>query len=109
MNENQMSEASRYLLALAERNAQAYASLPNTRAIIVTGSAAEGLSDFYSDLDMIVYYDTLPSEEELLAACQQNQGEDRNLFVERSDDGCAELYVLHGVQCQIGHTTINSW
>ncbi|MGI9059346.1 MAG: hypothetical protein ACR2H5_12270 [Ktedonobacteraceae bacterium] len=50
-----MNIASQYLLTLAKRNAQAYASLPNIKAIMLTGSAAEGISDFYSDIDMILY------------------------------------------------------
>src|SRR6266702_1585037 len=78
MNEEQASEASRLLLALARRNARVYAAHPDARAIIVTGSAAEGVSDFSSDLDMILYYARLPSEDELLAACQQNEGKGRH-------------------------------
>src|SRR6202030_1996841 len=46
-NEMPINEASQYLLTLGERNAQVYASLPSTRAIIITGSASEGVSDFY--------------------------------------------------------------
>jgi predicted nucleotidyltransferase len=65
MNVKQSSEASHFLLALARRNAQVYAAHPNTRAILVTGSAAEGVSDFYSDLDMILYYEKLPTAEDL--------------------------------------------
>lgn len=104
-----INEASQYLLTLGERNAQAYASLPSTRAIIITGSASEGVSDFYSDLDMIVYHDTLPSEEALLAACQQNQGEGRRLYGGRGEEECMEVYMVHGIECQVAHTTIAAW
>ena len=41
---------------------------------MITGSVAEGLCDEYSDCEMILYYDELPSEEELHLARQQNQG-----------------------------------
>ena len=104
-----INEASQYLLALGERNAQVYASLPSTRAIIITGSTSEGASDFYSDLDMIVYHDTLPSEEALLAACQQNRGEGRRLYGEGGEEECMESYMVHGIECQVGHTTIAAW
>ncbi|HEV7235478.1 MAG TPA: hypothetical protein VGN15_04805, partial [Ktedonobacteraceae bacterium] len=104
-----MNEASQYLLTLAKRNAQAYASLPNIKAIILTGSAAEGISDFYSDIDMILYYDELPSEEALLAACQQNQGADRKLLGDRSEGALIDVYQVYGVECQCEHTTIAAW
>ncbi len=104
-----INEASQYLLTLGKRNAQVYTTLPGTKAILITGSASEGLSDFYSDLDMIVYHHTLPSEEALLAACQQNEGEGRRLYGERSEGECVETYLVHGIECQFGHTTIAVW
>ncbi len=109
MHEGQPSEASLYLREMARRNAQVYATHPLTRAIIVTGSAAEGISDFYSDIDLIIYYDELLSEDELLAACQQNHGEERTPLGPYSKDGFAETYKVAGVECQVAHTTIASW
>jgi hypothetical protein len=105
-----MTEASVYLLELAARNAQAYTTLPQTRAAMVTGSAAEGLSDFYSDIDMTIYYEELPAEEELHAARRRNQGSERIwLLGDREDGGFAEAYLVKGVECQIGHVTIANW
>ncbi len=109
MNEEQASEASRLLLALARRNARVYAAHPDARAIIVTGSAAEGVSDFSSDLDMILYYDRLPSEDELLAACQQNEGKGRHLLGRAGDEEVMDAYAVNGVECQCAHTTIAAW
>ncbi|MBW4499740.1 MAG: hypothetical protein KME57_09260 [Scytonema hyalinum WJT4-NPBG1] len=51
-----MSSASSYLLALAKHNVQAYITNPKAKAAMVTGSAAEGLCDYYSDIDMSIYY-----------------------------------------------------
>jgi hypothetical protein len=112
MNEekaNKAYQASQYLLGLAKRNAGAYISLPQTRALIVTGSAAEGMSDFYSDIDTIIYYDELPSEEALQVACQQNQGEDRRVIGERETGSLFESYWVHGVECQFAHGTVAGW
>lgn len=109
VNEEQTNEASRFLLALARRNARLYAGHSATRAIIVTGSSAEGVSDFYSDLDMIIYYDTLPSQEELLASYRRNQGQERMLLGEPSEEGTLETYQVHGVECQFVHTTVANW
>lgn len=112
MDEKQSDEtkqASQYLLKLATRNAQAYIAIPETRAIIVTGSAAEGVSDFYSDLDMILYHDELPPEEALQQACQQNRGEGRRAFGDRENGSFFETYKVHGVECQFGHGTVKGW
>lgn len=63
-----MTEASRSLIALAKQNAAAYVAQTDPRAILLTGSAAEGLSDRFSDLDLIVYYERLPTPDQLAAA-----------------------------------------
>lgn len=44
-----MTEQSKYLVALARRIVQPYTQLPTCKAAMVTGSAAKGLSDNYSD------------------------------------------------------------
>jgi hypothetical protein len=99
-----MTEASTYLLEMAKCNADAYIALPQTRAAMVTGSVAECLSDFYSDIDMTIYYEELPSEEELASARLKNQGSERIwLLGDREQGGFAEAYNVQGVECQIGH------
>jgi predicted nucleotidyltransferase len=67
-----MTEASEYLVQLARRSVQPYAALSDCRAILLTGSAAEGRSDFYSDIDLIVFFDELPPDADLEAARLQN-------------------------------------
>ena len=108
MDAKPSSEASHFLLTLARRNAQVYAAYPSVRAILVTGSVAEGVSDFYSDLDMILYYEKLPTEEELIAASQQNQGEGRRILASGEEE-LLEAYQVQGVECQFAHATIRTW
>jgi hypothetical protein len=105
-----MTDRSQYLLELAKRNLQAYIANPKTKAAMVAGSVAEGLCDEYSDCDMSIYYDELPSEEELQLARQQNQGSER-LWVlgNRQEGGFAESYLVNGIECQFGHVTITQW
>lgn len=99
-----------YLLALAKRNLQAYITNPKVKAAMVTGSVAEGECDFYSDIDMSIYYDELPTEKEIEIARQHNQGSARIwLLGDRSEGGFAEAYKVNGVECQFGHVTINQW
>ena len=105
-----MTQASDYLLALARRTARAYAALPACRAILVTGSAAEGVADRFSDLDMGLYYDTLPTEAELSAAREQNGASERLWMLgDRANGDLMEAYLVEGVECQFGHTTIAAW
>ena len=103
-------DRTQYLLDLAKRNVQAYIAIPKTRAAMVTGSVVEGLSDEFSDCDMSIYYDELPTEEELQLARQQNQGSERLWIMgDRSEGGFAESYIVNGVECQFGHVTIAQW
>ena len=104
-----MNDASQYLQIVARHNAQPYTTLPNLKAILLTGSAAEGVSDLYSDIDMILYYDELPSDEALLEVCQQNQGMNRKLLGDRSEGAIIDVYQVQGVECQFEHTTIAAW
>jgi hypothetical protein len=105
-----MNEASQYLIELARRNAQVYIAHPNAKAAMVTGSSAEGKSDFYSDIDMMIYYDALPSDEELVAAREQNDGSERLWEIgDRAEGAFIESYKREGVECQIVHTTITAW
>lgn len=105
-----MNDRNQYLLELAKRNVKAYIANPKTKAAMVAGSVAEELCDEYSDCDMSIYYDELPSEEELQLARQQNQGSEQ-LWVlgDRSDGGFAESYIVNGVECQFGHVAIAQW
>jgi hypothetical protein len=105
-----MTEASEYLLSLARKIAYAYTANPKARAAMVTGSAALGHSDYYSDVDMTVYYDELPAEEELQQAREQIGGTDRRLLGgDRGEAAFAESFVFGGVECQVGHATIAAW
>ncbi|WP_017318489.1 hypothetical protein [Mastigocladopsis repens] len=105
-----MNDRTQYLLELAKHNVKAYIANPKTKAAMVAGSVAEGLCDEYSDCDMSIYYDELPSEQELQVARQQNQGSERLWILgDRSDGGFAESYMVNGVECQFGHVTIAQW
>lgn len=100
-----------YLVALGRTLLEPYVALPSTRAAMITGSAAEGVSDFHSDLDMTVYYESeLPSEEALERVRISNGAPSRAwLLGDRAEGGIAEAYELNGIQVQIGHITIEAW
>ncbi len=100
-----------YLLELGKKILKPYTLLPDARAAMITGSVAEGISDFYSDLDMTVYYENeLPSEEDLARIRVENGAPERVwLLGDRAEGNIAEAYELNGIQAQIGHATIPVW
>ena len=102
---------SEYLLRMGRQILAPYTRLPAARAAMITGSAAEGISDHYSDLDMTVYYSgELPGEETLAQIREANGAQERAWFMgKRADGNIAEAYELDGVQAQIGHATVEAW
>lgn len=74
---------------------------------MVTGSVADGLSDFYSDVDMAVYHSELPGEEELASIRETLSGsaERRWLLGDRAKGTVIESFVVGGVECQVIHAT----
>lgn len=104
-----VTEASRYLIELAARIATGYVAQTGPRAILLTGSAAEGLSDSFSDLDLIAYYDRPPTEDQLAAARAWVQATDVRASSNRETESSIEEYSLQGVECQVAHFTIATW
>lgn len=103
-------EASQYLLALAKEKIQAYTNHPKAKAAMVTGSTATGQADFYSDVEMLIYYEQLPSIEELQLARQQNNGSEPIRVLGNYDEGFwGEFYFIDGIEFQIGNVTIEFW
>ncbi len=103
------SDASRLLIRLARRNVRSYLENPLAKSSIVMGSAAEGISDFMSDLDMAVYYEELPSLEELQRASRVNAESEVSYLSTPTKDAALETYMSHGVDCQVAHLTITGW
>ncbi len=108
---DERTRQSDYLVKLGRQILEPYTKLSNARAAMITGSAAEGISDFYSDLDMTVYYENeLPSEEELARIREQNGAAERAWLIgDRAEGNFAEAYELNGIQAQIGHALIPIW
>jgi predicted nucleotidyltransferase len=103
-----MNEASRYLRKLADKVADACIAHARPRAILLTGSVAEGESDEHSDIDLITYFNELPSSDQIQAVRQEIGSTD---FQElgRDEEAFGEDYYLKGVQCQVLYTTIKGW
>lgn len=109
-NKSAMNQASQYLLELAKQKIKPYIANPQTRAAMITGSTATGQADFYSDVEMFIYYEHLPPKEELQFARQQNQGSEPILTIDDYSNGWfGESYYIDGVEFQIGCLTVAFW
>ncbi|MBD2111691.1 MULTISPECIES: hypothetical protein [Cyanophyceae] len=105
-----MANRTQYLLELVRRNVKPYIANPKTKAVMVTGSVAEGRCDEYSDCDVMLYYDELPTDGELALARQHNQGAELIEFLgDRQSGAFGETFRVHGVECQFAHTAIVQW
>jgi predicted nucleotidyltransferase len=65
-----MTEHSVWRISLAHKIAPAFTTNPKVEACFVFGSAALGISDQYSDLELGFIWTQLPSAEELRATAQ---------------------------------------
>lgn len=103
--------ASQELFTLSQRVAAPYTALAAARAAMVTGSVAKGISDYFSDVDMSIFYeDWLPDEDTLTAIRSELGGSERKwMSGSREEGGFAEAFDLDGVEVQVIHTTIASW
>ena len=91
-----------YLQELARRVTTAYVAAAGTRAALLAGSAASGDADYYSDVDLILYYDELPSEE-ALAAARASLGVRELDRTAREEHAVLEFFRVDGVECQLAH------
>jgi predicted nucleotidyltransferase len=105
-----MLDRNQYLLELVKRNVKAYLANPKTKAVMVTGSVAEGECDEYSDCDVCLYYDELPTDAELQFARQQNQGAELiEILGDRREGAFGESLLMNGIEFQFAHATIAQW
>ncbi|MCA9286848.1 MAG: nucleotidyltransferase domain-containing protein [Phycisphaerales bacterium] len=100
---------SEYLVGVASRVAAILTANPLARAAMVSGSAAEGRADRSSDVDLMVYYDALPEDDELVAARARLGGPPRRWSIDERPHGFVEAFLLDGIEVQIAHLTVDQW
>lgn len=99
-----MNEHSAWRLALAREIAPVYCVHPEVEACFVFGSAALGMADQYSDLELAFVWSQLPSAEVLRAAVD-GAGATAWEIEPRSQaaDGWLEQFCLRGMKVETGH------
>jgi hypothetical protein len=72
-------------LELARRIALPYAQEPNARAVMIAGSVGRGTDDRWSDIEIDVYYERPPAEDERRAAAGASGGEVVGLYEDEQE------------------------
>jgi predicted nucleotidyltransferase len=102
-----MNDDSRYLLSVIQKTVPVYAANPKVKAFAVVGSVARGHSDAHSDIDSTLYYETAPTEEEIVAAREKVGATFGDWYWrDQGEAGFGEYYFLDGVKIDIGHVTV---
>jgi predicted nucleotidyltransferase len=89
------------LRGLAERLLATY--LPRTRpdAALLAGSTVTGGADEHSDVDLLLYYDALPTDDAIEAARAELGRTDLRLLAPRSEEGLLEHLAFYVTYCQV--------
>ncbi len=101
-----MQDTNERLLGLAQRVAAIYTGDGTARASAALGSVARRQSDVYSDIDLGIYYDTMPTEEEITAGREALGGTDWLRLPGAREDAIADTFLIEGVECQVIHCTV---
>lgn len=99
-----MTEHSVWRISLAHKIAPAFTNNPKVEACFVFGSAALGISDQYSDLELAFIWSQLPSAEELQAKAQSVgvKGWEIEPYGEAKQAWLEQFYI-HGMKVEAGH------
>jgi len=103
-----LNAASQWRIELAEALAGHYSAQPHVKMIVLGGSPSRGLSDRYSDLDVIVYWDTIDFDW-LQTPALESVGATRK-YLRRADTMTAlETYYFDTLKVDFAHMTLSLW
>jgi hypothetical protein len=104
-----MTEHSEWRISLAHKIAPAFTANPKVEACFVFGSAALGISDQYSDLELAFIWSQLPSVEELQATAQSVgvKGWEIEPYGEAKQAWLEQFY-LYDMKVEVGHWARNT-
>lgn len=99
-----MTEHSVWRISLAHKIAPAFTANPKVEACFVFGSAALGISDQYSDLELAFIWLQLPSAEELQAAAQSIGVKEWEIEpYGKAKQAWLEQFYMYGMKVEAGH------
>ena len=98
-----------FLKTLAARVAAVCEEELGPAAFILTGSAADGHADLYSDLDLIVYHHTMPPEPSFTRVREKLGAENLQVLGAYGESNYIEDFWVDGVEVQLANTTVAAW
>lgn len=99
-----MTEHSAWRISLAHKIAPAFTANSKVEACFVFGSAALGISDQYSDLELAFIWSQLPSAEELQATAQSLSVEGWEIEpYGEAKQAWLEQFYMYGMKVEAGH------
>lgn len=101
--------ASSWRIEFARELTSWYSSHENVLMVVLGGSPSTGLSDRYSDLDIIVYWDEMDTDWIERIPLKKIDCERRDLMKMDGTDICLESYYFGSLKVDFGHVTIAVW
>src|SRR5918996_458596 len=101
-----MQEPTEHLRALATRIVEETLKRIPLRAALLTGSAARGDADFYSDIDLLLYVDEIPPEEMAAEIREAVGGTSPVRKGEPTDYFFGEEFDLEGVRTEVSFVAL---
>ncbi len=98
-----LKNSSKYLLNLAKKVTEIYKNAEGLEAIAIGASISKNQATEFSDIDIIIIYNKIPSDDFFDNAFKLNNGTDREIM-NKSEAGCLEIYYVDGVECQFSHS-----
>ena len=103
-----MTEASRWRIDFARKLTPYYASHPAVEMIVLGGSPSRGLSDEYSDIDIIVFWNALDREWISSEPLCELSCTRVSVRIANEESGL-ESYMFGSLKADFGHLTIGAW
>lgn len=98
LNQQRLDQAQQLAAQLAQN--------PHVKASMVTGSVAKGIADDSSDIDLITYYDQLPSKAEYEAMLASARASGGDLYGYDPEHGFAYYRYIDGLRHDFAHAKL---
>ena len=104
-----MNAASKWRIELSRELSVHYSSHPEVRMVCLGGSPTKGISDAYSDLDIVVYWNDLDEDWIKAEPLQEAIGLRRTDLLSLAPGSFIESYHINGLKIDFGHGTMEMW
>jgi len=101
-----MDTPSEHLRAIARRIVEFTAQHVPLRAALLVGSAGRGDADYYSDIDLLLYVDEIPSANIFVELCDMLGGARSPRQREPTEQLLAEEFDVRGIRVEIAFSTV---